>query len=516
MAQSDIGTRILMSTPIASSTTSASASTVISSQGVGSGLDIASIVTSLTTAKAAPETNAINRSNTALTAQVSAFGTFNSALATFQATLATLQDPTQLAGRTATLGDTTIATATATSSAVPGQYSIAVQNLAAAASLSSAPNLAGATAVVGTGTLQISAGGVLDSISIDSTNNTLQGIAAAINGSSGNPGVTASILTTADGARLVLTGTKTGAANGILVTQSGGDGGLSALVYDPAHGSLSKLTQTQPPLDANFTVNGYPATSANNQVTSVISSVTLNLTKASASTTTTVNGTPTTTYTPTTLTIGNDTAGAQTSIGTFVTALNGLLSSIKSLASYDPATQTAGPLLGNATIQSFESQLYKILGQVNAGITSGPNSLAAIGIGANAQGTYSSNSTTLGNALTGNLDSVSKLLSGPNGIATQLNTFVTQYTQAGGLLDTISNGLKTSLTNNSKELAALTARMTVYSATLTAEYNAMDTAVALLKQTQTYLTQQFNAGSTSSSSTSSSTGLGSGTVSTGG
>src|ERR1700736_266386 len=334
-----------MSTPISSSSTASSAaspSTVIASQGVGSGLDIGAIVSSLTTAKAAPLTNAINRSNTALNAQVSAWGTLNSAVATFQATLTGLQDPAQLAGRTASLGDTTIASATATSSAVTGQYSIAVQNLATAASLSSAPNSGGATAVVGTGTLQISVGGVLDSIAIDSTSNTLQGIAAAINSSVGNPGVTASILTTSDGARLVLTGTKTGLANGILVTQSGGDGGLSSLVYDPAH-NIKTLTQTQAALDANFTVNGYGATSASNQVTSVISGVTLNLLKASAATTATPP-----VYTPTTLTIGNDTAGAQTSIGTFVSALNGLLSSIKSLANYDPATQTAGPLLGNA------------------------------------------------------------------------------------------------------------------------------------------------------------------------
>ena len=501
-----------MSTSISSASTASSAaspSTVISSQGVGSGLDIAAIVTSLTSAKAAPLTNAINRSNTALNAQVSAWGTLNSAVATFQATLTALQDPAQLAGRTATLGDSTIAGATATSSAVTGQYSIAVQNLATAASLSSAPNSVGATAVVGTGTLQISVGGVLDSVAIDSTSNTLQGIAAAINSSAGNPGVTASILTTSDGARLVLTGTKTGQANGILVTQSGGDGGLSSLVYDPANNNTT-LTQTQQALDANFTVNSYPAKSASNQVTSVISGVTLNLLKASAATTATPP-----VYTPTTLTVGNDTAGAQTSIGTFVSALNGLLSSIQSLASYDPTTQTAGPLLGNAAVQSLQNQLYKILGQVHAGITSGPNSLAAIGIGANPQGTYSSNSATLGNALTGNLDSVSKLLSGPNGIATQLNTFVTQYTQAGGLLDTISNGLKSSLTNNAKQLAALNARMAVYSATLTAEYNAMDTAVALLKQTQTYLTQQFNQNS-SSSSTSSNSSLGSGTTNTGG
>src|SRR5712672_4225299 len=480
-------------------------SSVISSTGIGSGLDINSIVSSLTTAKAAPETNALNRSKTALTAEVSAFGTFNSALATFQATLATLQDSTKLASRTATLADTTIATATATSSAVAGQYSIQVQNLATAASLSSQP-IASATSNIGTGTLAIAVGGVSTSITIDSTNNTLQGIAAAINSAPNNPGVSASIITTTAGARLVLSGTATGAANTIKVTQSGGDGGLAALQYDPANG-LSNLTQTQAALNANFSVNGYAATSAGNQVSGVISGVTLNLVK------------PTAANTPTTLTIGNDTQSAQTSIGTFVTALNGLQTSIRSLTGYDAATQTAGPLLGNQTLLSFQSRLSKILGQVNSSISSGPNSLAALGIAANPQGTFSTNATTLSNALTASVASVAKLLSGPNGIATQLNSFVTQYTQAGGLLDTINTSLQSSLSNITKQQADLTARMAVYSATLTSEYNAMDTAVALLKQTKTYLSQAFNTNSGSSStstSTSTSTGLGSGTLSTAG
>src|SRR5260370_41099863 len=105
----------------------------------------------------------MNGSNTALNAQVWAWGTLNSGVATFQATLTALQDPAQLAGRTATLGDSTIASATATSSAVTGQYSIAVQNLATAASFSSAPNSAGAPAGLGTGTLQISVARGLDS-----------------------------------------------------------------------------------------------------------------------------------------------------------------------------------------------------------------------------------------------------------------------------------------------------------------------------------------------------------------
>src|SRR5450631_277149 len=268
---------------IAPTTPASAGSVVVSSQGIGSGLDIASIVSSLTTAQAAPETNALNRSNTALNLQMSAFGTFNSALSTFQATLATLQDPTQLAGRTSTLGDATIATATATSSAVPGQYSIEVQNLATAASLSSQP-VASATSTVGTGTLNLSVGTKSATISIDSTNNTLEGIAAAINSASNNPGISASIITTTAGARLVLSGTQTGAANAIAITQSGGDGGLAALQYPPTVSGTTTtgLTQTQAALDANFSVNGFAATSPSNQVSGAITGVTLNLLKPTA------------------------------------------------------------------------------------------------------------------------------------------------------------------------------------------------------------------------------------------
>jgi len=432
---------------------------------------------------------------------VSAYGTFRSALSTLQATLKTLETPTTLAGRTATISDSKVASGSATAGAIPAQYSLQVQNLATAASLASQPVSSGTT-VVGTGTLTIAVGGSSASISIDSTNNTLAGIAAAINSAPNNPGVSATILTTSAGARLVLTGTATGAANAITVTQSGGDGGLAALTYDPAHG-VTKLTQTQAATDANFSVNGFAATSPSNQVTSVISGVTLNLLGTTAA------------NTPATLTIGNDTTGAQASIGTFVTALNGLITSIQSLTGYDPSTKTAGPLLGNATLQSFQSQLSKILDQVQSGNTGTGTSLASLGITANPQGTYSTNSTTLGNALTASVASVGNFFGGANGIATQLNTLINGYTQSGGLLDSINKGLQSSLTDVANQQTALNARMATYSATLTKEYNAMDTAVALLKQTQTFLTAEFNPNSATSSSSSNSS-LGSGTLSTGG
>jgi flagellar hook-associated protein 2 len=501
-----------MSAAIGSSSTSTSSTSLaaataaggslVTSTGIGSGLDINSIVTSLTTAAGAAQNNQLATQKSSLTAQVSAFGTFSSALATLQAALIPLQTKVNLAGRTATIADLTIATASATTAAIPAQYSLTVQNLATAASLSSAAN-----PTLGTGTLTIAVGGKSSAISIDTSNNTLSGIADAINSAADNPGVTATILTTADGARLVLSGAATGAANAITVSQSGGDGGLASLVYDPK-ATTNALTQTQAPLDANFALNGFAATSAGNQVTGAISGVTLNLIKATPVTT---PATP-----PTTVTVGNDTKGAQTSIGTFVTALNGLVTSIESLTSYDPSTKIAGVLQGNATLQSFQTQLQKIVGQVVSGNTSAVNSLASLGITANTDGSFATDSTKLGNALTGSVTSVAAVLAGTGGIATQLNTLINAYTKTGGLLGTINQGLQTGLKENASQQTALNARLSTYSATITAQYNAMDTAVALLKQTQTFLTAQFNAGSSSSSSsTSTNTGLGSGSLSTG-
>jgi flagellar hook-associated protein 2 len=476
--------------PSSSSTSPPNASALITSTGIGSGLDISAIVSSLTTAFGAAQTSQLTNQQNTLDAQVSAYGTFTAALDTLQAALPALQDPSQLAGFSATVADKNIASASTSSDAVAGTYSLQVNNLATVATATSAA--LSSTAPVGTGTLTIAVGGSSTAITIDSTNDTLAGIAAAIN-STPNVGVSASVITTTDGSRLVLTGSTTGAANQITVTPSGGDGGLASLA----------LT-TVPAQDASFSINGFPATSASNVVANAISGVTLNLQQASAP------------ATPTTLTISPDTSSAQTSIDGFVTALNGVLSSIQTLTAYNPSTQTAGPLNGNATLEAFQNQLQSILGQfTNSG--GSVKSLTDLGITAGTDGTYSTDDTTLANALSASLSSVGNLLGGTNGIATQINNLVNNYTQPGGLLDTINQGLQTSLTNVSTQQTALAAQMAAYSARLTTEYNAMDTAVALLKQTQTYLNAEFNPTANAASGTSqSNTSLGSGNLSTSG
>jgi flagellar hook-associated protein 2 len=453
-------------------------------------LDISAIVSSLTTAYGAGETSQLTNQANTLDAQVSAYGTFTSALDTLQQAVQAIESPSQLAGFTATVADKNIASATTTSDAVAGTYQLLVNNLATAATATSAP-LSG-TAAVGTGTLTVSVGTSQAQINIDSSNNTLAGIASAINSAPNNPGVTASVITATDGARLVLTATSTGTANQITVTPSGGDGGLAALA----------LT-TVPAQNASFFINGFQATSGSNVVSNAITGVTIDLQQASAA------------ATPTTLSIAPDTSSAQSAIDNFVTAVNSVLTSIQTLTGYNASTQTAGPLNGDATLEGFQNQLQSILGQFKAG-NGGVNSLTDLGITAGTDGTYSTDDTALGNALSANLASIGNLLGGTNGIATQIDNLVNGYTGPGGLLATINQGLQTSLTNVSTQQTALAASMAAYSARLTAEYNAMDTAVAALKETQTYLNAEFNPSASAASGTSqTNSSLGSGNLSTG-
>src|ERR1700677_1969938 len=371
--------------PSSSSNSPSSANALITSTGIGSGLDISAIVSSLTTAFGAAQTSQLTNQQTTLDSEVSAYGTFTAALDTLQAALPALQDPSQLAGFSATVADKNIASASTSSDAVAGTYSLQVNNLATVATATSAP--LSSSAAVGTGTLTIAVGGASSAITIDSTNNTLAGIAAAIN-STPNVGVSASVITTTDGSRLVLTGTATGKANQITVTPSGGDGGLASLAL------TTVLAQ-----NASSSINGFPATSGSNVVSNAISGVTLNLQQASAPST------------PTTLTVSPDTSSAQSSIDGFVTAVNGVLSSIQTLTAYDPSTQTAGPLNGNATLEAFQNQLQSILGQfTNSG--GAVKSLTDLGITAGTDGTYTTDDTTLGNALTPSVASVGNLLGG--------------------------------------------------------------------------------------------------------
>ncbi|TKI18127.1 flagellar hook protein FliD, partial [Bacillus pumilus] len=157
--------------------------------------------------------------------------------------------------------------------AAAGSYSISVQQIATANQISSKAYASGAT--LGTGNLNIAVGSSTMTIALTSSNNTLAGVASAINSASNNPGVTASVVTATDGQHLVLTSTQTGAANTVTV---------SADPTVDAGMATANFTQVTAGQDAKLTISGNTVTSASNNVTSALSGVTLSLTSASVGT----------------------------------------------------------------------------------------------------------------------------------------------------------------------------------------------------------------------------------------
>ena len=205
----------------------------IQANGIGSGLDVNSLVSQLVSAEGAPLQQRITRHEVAVTTKVSALGTLKGALAAFKAALDPLKTVDAFQSRKATSADAKIFTVTAGTDAVAGHYDVEVVQLAKAHQLASAPFLAGGSAPVGDGTLTISVGANTFSVTIDPDKATLDDIRNAINSAADNTGVQATLLNTASGSRLVLTASETGASNAIKVAASGGNGGLNQLVYDP-------------------------------------------------------------------------------------------------------------------------------------------------------------------------------------------------------------------------------------------------------------------------------------------
>src|SRR6202167_4904608 len=354
----------------------------------GSVIDVSSLVSELVAATRAPQDAQITAQTQAVTTQISAIGTLQSALSTFQSSLGVLDTPSAFDVQTANSTDQTAFTATADAGAAAGTYNVTVSALAQAQQLLSSAFAGGAAATVGTGTLSLSLGGTSFSVSIGATNDTLTGIAAAINGAAGNPGISATVLQGTDGAHLVLSSSLTGAANTIQVSETDGGNGLAALTYGA--GNAGNYTQQAGAQDAAFTISGVAYTSPSNTVTDALSGVTLNLLGTTSA------------GSNATLSVGNDTATIESNISSFVTAYNTLVSAIAPLGSYDASTNTAGPMLGNALLSGTTNQIQQALySVVNTG-SSTYNSLASIGITTNTDGSLSINHATLSNALSTN------------------------------------------------------------------------------------------------------------------
>jgi flagellar hook-associated protein 2 len=451
----------------------------ITSSGVGSNIDIESLVTRLVQAEGAAKSQQLQTQQATTQAKLSAYGQFRSALAQLQTAAGSLKDATIFRARSATVGDADLMSVAASATAAPGTYAVEVVRLATGAKLASGPSAASTTAV-GTGTLTITTRGGSFTVDVGSTNNTLAGIRDAINSATGNSGVAATLVTANDGVRLVLTSTGVGAASAIKVTQSGGDGGLAAIAYDPSNG-VNGLTQLQAAQDARVIVDGYTYDSASNSVTGALDGVTLTLKEASGA------------GVATPVTIATDTSKAQAVISAFVAAYNQAFSSLRSMGAYDATRQTGGVLLGDSMLRGFLGSLRTQVGSPLTGLAGNAyTALSDLGITTNLDGTLKADTAKLSSALNGNPAAVQRLFTEEGGFARKLDALLTDYVKTGGLIESRRGGLESTLKDIGRRQEQLERSLAAFESRVRAQFTAMDTLVAQLRQTGDNLVSQLN------------------------
>jgi flagellar hook-associated protein 2 len=450
----------------------------------GSVINVSSLVSQLVAATQDPQQALINGQTSAVTAQISSLGTLKSALSTFQSSLSALDDPSEFDAQAADSSNSAAVTVTAGSGAPVGTYSVSVTALAQAQQLLSNVVSATGTTAIGTGTLQLSLGGADFTVAVTSSNDTLAGIAAAINSATGNPGISATVVQGTDGAHLLLSSAQTGVANTIQVSETDTGAALAALTYPGASGANYKVQTIAQ--DASYSIAGVPASSPSNTITSAISGLTLTLTGLTTSTTGT-----TTTDTPASVTVSTDTSTIESNVSTFVAAYNTLQTALQSLGGFDSATNTAGPMMGSALLSGVQNQIQSALySVVDTGSTT-YNTLASVGITTNSDGSLSLNSSTLANTLATNFSAVSQLFSGTSGVATGLNTVLTETLSGTGSIASKSESLTSQEDALTTRTNQLDTQMASLSATLTQQYAALNTLLSSLQTESSYLSQAF-------------------------
>ena len=484
---------------------------MVAATGLGSGLDIESLVSGLVGAERVPQEQRLLRQEAGFTSLLSGLGQLKGALAAVQPTLTTLKSDSTYAAYTSSSSQTNVASiSTATSGNVAtGTYALEVSNLAVNQSLTSG-TFAATDTVVGTGKLTIALGTPTYSgstysgfsanasltavdIDIDSSNNTLSGVRDAINAA--NAGINASLVKDGSQYRLLITTEDTGVANSVSISiDEDGDGtanntstdtdntGLSQLAFNS---TASNMTQSAAAEDATFTINGLALTSASNVLTDVLDGVTVTLKEQTTS--------------AATLTVADNPGAITSAVQAFVTAYNGYATNATSLTKYDATTQVAGTLQGDATARGVIAQMRSTL---TNSIATGGNytALAEIGITTKADGTLTLDTGVLDAAITADSTAVKTLFAGGTvsgaevtGVADNLDTLLTGFLSTTGVFESRSDSLNSRVEDIAEQRTTLDRRMTNLEARYRAEFNALDSLLAQLTSTGDFLLAQLDA-----------------------
>ncbi len=452
----------------------------ITTSGIVSGIDVNSLVSDLVAAERAPSDQRFERQEFDVQTELSSIGALKAAIDSFSAKMGDLSDADQYENRTVkVLGESDV-NVKVESSAAPGSYDVTVNSLASAHKLASG-SFTDTDTVVGSGKLSITSGAESFTVTINSENDQLSQIRDAINESSDNDAVYASIVTDEDGAHLILTAKDTGAANTISVTASpdSSDTGFFELLSYPQVNSKG-FTEKVEALDAEIVVDGFTLKSTNNVFDAAIDGVDIDISAALKDEAFSFS-------------VSNNETLTKSKLDTFVSAYNGLITGLNSLTSYDAETGVAGPMQGDALVNSLKNLMRSSLSDAVEGANTGAETLANLGVSTDYKdGTISVNSTTFDKLMEADFSALENIMSGQNGLATRFEEAFKEYSRFGGIIDGRVAGLETSLDRINSQRERFNIRMEQVEARYTTQFLAMDRVVSELINTGDFLSQQLN------------------------
>lgn len=462
----------------------------ISSPGIGSGIDVQTIVKQLVALEKAPLTQLESKANSIKT-KISTYGTISNQASALGDAAFKLSSASGWNAVTATSSNSSAISVKASAGAPVTSLTMEVSQLAKAQSTASAAVTTGSA--IGSGTLTIELGAwnagsftagadAPVNVTINPGEDTLAEIAAKINDA--DAGVSAIVLKDASGERLLLRSKETGTANGFRITAADADGnhtdgtGLSRLSY--AGGAGSGTTQTQAAQNAAATINGVPIQTASNTLNDTLPGLTLQLSQVTAA--------------PVQIDVNTDQDAIRANVQTFIDAYNALNNTLVTTTKYDASTKVAGTLQGDSTAVGLQNALRGMMQSTSA--TSPFSRLSDIGIEIKSGGTMTLNSEKFSAALA-DLDGLKDLFmtdtgnAATTGFGHKIDTFADGLLEADGMLSSRKDALQRAMDRNSDEQDRVNDRAARAETRYLAMYNAMDANVAKLNSLNSFIAQQI-------------------------
>jgi flagellar hook-associated protein 2 len=417
-----------------------------SSGGLGAGIDVSTLVNAALANQDA-ELAILQNQQTELSSQQTALASFTTDLQALQTASFGLTDPAgQLTSATATSSNPNALTASAIGGTASGTHSIVINNLATTSSEYSGAVATSSTAL-STGTLSIQVGtNAASTITVNSANNTLDGLAQAINVA--NIGVSANVVNDATGSRLAISSDTSGAPGDLTISASA---------------ALPQFTKAVTGTNASLTVDGIPISSTSNTVTGTINGVTLNLASQTAGA-------------PITLSIGPDVTSQEAAVNAFVSAYNTVAGDLNTQFAVSGSTRSAGPLASDTTLALAQNQLLAATSFATTG-SSSVNSLADLGISLNDDGTLTVNPSQLSGVLQSNSSGVQSFFDSTRtgsfgaSLAGTLNSLVDPIS---GSITQDGKGLTQTQSDLTQQISDFQLQISASQTELTAQYDQVD------------------------------------------